>query len=148
MNGRSLPFLVLTLGVLSGAGCGALEPAGGGESASRSVRVEHGYVQSIEVFRHGDNQPVNVGLLLGGLAGGVVGHQIGGGQGKTIATIGGAIAGAVVGNEVEKSRVEGARYRVSVHLDSGATLTLENSSEMNLRVGDRVRVENNKVMRD
>jgi uncharacterized protein YcfJ len=40
------------------------------------------------------------GLLLGGLIGGVLGHQVGGGSGKDLATVGGAVAGAMVGNKV------------------------------------------------
>ena len=40
------------------------------------------------------------GLLLGGLIGGVLGHQVGGGSGKDLATVAGAVGGAVVGNNV------------------------------------------------
>lgn len=42
-----------------------------------------------------------MGAIVGGLAGGILGNQIGGGSGKTAATIGGAILGGVVGNNVE-----------------------------------------------
>lgn len=125
---------------------GAGSIAGYGQPAP--VRTEHGTVEAIQVYRKGDGQPVNVGTLLGGLAGGVIGHQIGGGQGNTVATIGGAIAGAVVGHEIEKRQVEGTRYRITVHLNSGATLTVDEADELNLRVGDRVRVENNRVYRE
>lgn len=41
-----------------------------------------------------------VGQVLGGVVGGVLGHQIGGGRGKTLATIGGAVAGVLVGGEI------------------------------------------------
>lgn len=40
------------------------------------------------------------GLLLGGLIGGVLGHQVGGGSGKDLATVAGAVGGAVVGNQI------------------------------------------------
>jgi uncharacterized protein YcfJ len=40
-----------------------------------------------------------VGLGLGALGGGLLGHQIGHGSGKTVATIGGAAAGAYVGQQ-------------------------------------------------
>ncbi|MBC7917178.1 MAG: glycine zipper 2TM domain-containing protein [Rhodoferax sp.] len=44
---------------------------------------------------------VNVGgALAGALIGGILGHQVGGGTGKDIATAGGAIAGAYVGSNV------------------------------------------------
>lgn len=142
IGAMSIACLVTACAVTEGAG------AAGPLASSSPVRVEHGYVEAIQVYRKGGNSPVNVGTLLGGLAGGVVGHQIGGGSGNTVATIGGAIAGAVVGSEVEKRRVEGTRYRVTVHLDSGATLSVEDAHDVNLRIGDRVKVENDRVFRE
>ena len=44
-----------------------------------------------------------VGQVLGGVVGGVLGHQIGGGTGKTLATIGGAVAGVLVGGSIGRS---------------------------------------------
>ena len=44
---------------------------------------------------------VNVpGAIIGAVAGGILGHQVGGGRGKDIATAGGAVAGAAVGANV------------------------------------------------
>ena len=40
------------------------------------------------------------GTLLGGAAGGALGHQIGGGSGKDIATVAGALGGAYAGGKV------------------------------------------------
>lgn len=37
------------------------------------------------------------GAIVGALIGGVLGHQVGGGRGKDVATAGGAVAGAVIG---------------------------------------------------
>ena len=87
------------------------------------------------------------GTVLGGLAGGVIGHQIGSGRGNTAATIAGAVGGAVVGTEIEKKHVQGSRYRITVRLDSGSTLIVEDTRDVNLRVGDRVRVDNNRIYR-
>jgi outer membrane lipoprotein SlyB len=113
--------------------------------AAKTLRIDYGYVESIQVYRTADNQPINVGAVLGGLAGGVIGHQIGSGSGNTVATIAGAIGGAFVGNEIEKTHVQGSRYRITVRLDSGSTLVVEDTRDVDLRVGDRVRVENNRV---
>ena len=115
--------------------------------ADTEIRIDYGKIEAIEIYRGSDNQPVNVGTLVGGVAGGVIGHQIGGGRGNTAATIAGAIGGAVVGNEIEKKRVQGARYRITVRLDSGSTLIVEDTRDINLRVGDRVRVENDRIYR-
>jgi uncharacterized protein YcfJ len=44
--------------------------------------------------------------LIGGLAGGLLGSQIGGGNGKTLATVAGAAAGGYAGNQVQKGMQE------------------------------------------
>lgn len=54
------------------------------------------------------------GTAIGAVAGGVLGNQVGGGKGKTLATVGGAVAGGVVGNQVQKA-----------HQDDNATYTTE-----------------------
>lgn len=46
------------------------------------------------------NSPVGIGV--GAVLGGLVGSQIGGGNGKTLATIAGAVGGGYVGNEIAK----------------------------------------------
>ncbi len=46
------------------------------------------------------------GAVVGGLVGALAGHQIGGGKGKTLATLGGAAAGAFAGHEIQKKHQE------------------------------------------
>lgn len=46
------------------------------------------------------------GAVVGGLVGALAGHQVGGGRGKTLATIGGAAAGAYAGHEIQKHHQE------------------------------------------
>jgi uncharacterized protein YcfJ len=43
------------------------------------------------------------GSIIGGIAGGILGNQVGGGNGRTVATAAGAIAGAIVGDRMENS---------------------------------------------
>lgn len=43
------------------------------------------------------------GAIAGALIGGILGHQIGGGSGRDLATAGGAVAGAVVGSNVARN---------------------------------------------
>jgi len=116
--------------------------------AEAPVRTDDGKIEAIEIYRAPDNKPVNGGTVIGGLAGGVIGHQIGSGRGNTAATIAGAIGGAVVGNEIEKKQEQGTqRYRITVRLDSGSSLIVEDTRDLNLRVGDRVRIENGHIIR-
>lgn len=65
------------------------------ECKDERVRVEQGYDDPISE---------NIGTLIGGIAGGILGHQIGGGSGKTVATIGGAILGSAVGTNLSKGQ--------------------------------------------
>jgi uncharacterized protein YcfJ len=55
----------------------------------------------------GSNNKV-VGNVLGGTAGGVLGHQVCGGTGKTVATVAGAIIGTIVGGNLAD---DGSRYQ-------------------------------------
>jgi uncharacterized protein YcfJ len=59
----------------------------------------------------GQRDPNNVaGTAIGAIAGGLLGHTVGGGSGKTLATIGGAVAGGYVGNRVENNGNQNAGY--------------------------------------
>jgi outer membrane lipoprotein SlyB len=98
------------------------------------------------MYRGGGGAPVGLGAIIGGIAGGVLGHQFGGGSGNTAATIIGAIGGAAVGNQIEKTNADD-RFRVLVRLDSGATIALNQIGEGELRVGDRVRIVDRRVYR-
>ena len=117
--------------------------------AEAAARADEGKVEAIEIiYSAPDNKPLNKGTVIGGIAGGVIGHQIGSGRGKTAATVAGTIGGAVVGSEIEKKQGQVTpRYRISVRLDSGSSLIVEDTRDPNLRVGDRVRVDDGHVHR-
>ncbi len=115
--------------------------------AEAPVRTDEGQVEAIELYRTSDNKLVNGGTVIGGIAGGVIGHQIGSGRGNTAATIAGALGGALVGNEIEKKQGQATRYRITVRLDSGSSLIIDDQRDLNLRVGDRVRVEDGHIYR-
>jgi outer membrane lipoprotein SlyB len=119
----------------------------GAAMAQAPVRGDEGTIEAIEMYRASDNKPLNPGTVVGGIAGGLIGHQIGSGRGNTAATIAGAVGGAVVGNEIHKKQSQVTRYRIVVRLDSGGTLTIEDTRGADLRVGDRVRVEGNQIHR-
>lgn len=61
------------------------------------VYVERPAVPSTGVFRC---QSRSVGQVLGAIVGGALGNQIGKGNGRTVATIGGAVAGILVGGNI------------------------------------------------
>ena len=52
------------------------------------------------VTRQDNGAPI--GTVIGAIAGGVLGHQVGGGRGRDVATAGGAIVGGLVGNQIDR----------------------------------------------
>lgn len=119
---------------------------------SQGAFVEFGRVNNVEIIRtQAPTSGPGIGAVIGGVAGAVVGSQIGAGSGRTAATVIGAVGGAVAGNSIERSRSAnvsaGESYRVSVQLDNGSQRSYDMSSYGDLRIGDRVRVENGQVYR-
>ena len=49
------------------------------------------------------NQTISLGTVAGGLIGGLLGNQVGGGNGKTLATVTGFAGVALAGNTIEKT---------------------------------------------
>jgi outer membrane lipoprotein SlyB len=99
-------------------------------------------VQAIEKKGEGSG----TGAVVGGILGGVIGHQVGSGRGNTAATVAGALGGALVGNEVEKSRNTTAYWEVRVRLEDGSARTVRFDTAPSWRAGDRVRVENGRIV--
>lgn len=116
-------------------------------SSSSQSGVTYGVIDGIEITR-GSGGGSGAGAVIGGVVGGVLGHQVGSGTGKDAATVAGAVGGAVAGNEIEKSNNQQDTYRIRVRLDNGSYLTVTQQGNSDLRVGDRVRIENDRIYRD
>jgi uncharacterized protein YcfJ len=50
------------------------------------------------------------GTIIGVVVGGLLGNQVGGGNGKKLATVAGAVGGGFAGREIDNRHVGGARY--------------------------------------
>lgn len=111
-------------------------------------RVEYGQIHSIDLIR-AQNQTTGAGGVIGGVTGAVVGRQFGGSSsGRAAGTLIGAVAGAILGNEIERqNRHAQDVYRVVVRTDAGQLRAFDYAQLGDVRVGDRVRVENNLVYR-
>ncbi len=97
-----------------------------------------GTVKAVELVKvRGDGTWTS---MLGMVAGGVLGHQIGGGSGKDLATMGGAMAGAVGGAEADVRDAQ----RITIEFDSGKTITtvlpIDANNPNRYKAGDRVTV--------
>ena len=84
--------------------------------------------------------------MAGALVGGLLGNQVGGGDGKKLATVAGAVGGAYVGKNMAENS-EKAKYRVVVRMDDGRRKTVTQNSVKGLRNGTPVRVRNGKAVR-
>ena len=118
--------------------------------ATAPVGVEYGRVTNIEYFAGGVSRsaPNVPGAILGGVAGAILGNQIGGGSGRAAATVLGGAAGAAVGSQVGRTtNVAEAMYRITVQTDSGVVRYYDVPAAGDLHVGDRVRVENGVIYR-
>jgi outer membrane lipoprotein SlyB len=92
-------------------------------------------------------QGTGVGAVAGGVLGGVLGHQIGGGRGKDVATVAGAAGGAYAGHQTEKNMKSKTRYQVIVKLESGESRTFTYNAATSYKVGDRIKVDAGKLVR-
>lgn len=82
-----------------------------------------------------------VGIIGGAVVGGLLGHQVGGGNGKTLATVAGAGAGAYAGNEVQKHVTSKEVWVTKVQMKDGSTRTFTQSAQPSWKSGSVVRVE-------
>lgn len=93
------------------------------------------------------SSPVSPGAaILGGIAGAVVGHQIGNGRGQTVATVAGAIGGAFLGNHIGE-QVSGHKvYDIVVRRDAGGRVQVE--QRRYVAPGQRVRLVRGRAIPD
>ena len=114
--------------------------------------TEYGRVVNIEYMPVGTASPTNnvLGAVIGGVAGGLLGSTIGGGSGRAAATVLGAVGGAAVGSHLARNSAGAttqAGYRITMQTDNGVIRTYEVPATGDLRVGDRVRVDNGVIYR-
>lgn len=85
-----------------------------------------------------------LGIAAGAVLGGVLGSQIGNGNGRTLATVAGVLGGGYAGNEVGKNAQARTSYIVEVRMENGSIHNFPQTNE-GWRVGDRVRVINGRL---
>ena len=88
-----------------------------------------------------------LGMIAGGVAGALLGHQVGGGTGKDLATVAGAAGGAYAGNKVEQRMKTSQVWTVAVEYDNGAQAKFEFAQDPGLAPGNRVRNSGNSIVR-
>lgn len=100
-----------------------------------------GVVEAINVVEH-KGEGSYLGMIAGGVAGALLGSQVGEGRGTTVAQVAGAAAGGFAGNEIEKRMKTTKHYEVVVRLENGGSQMVSYPASPAFAVGSRVKVEN------
>lgn len=86
-----------------------------------------------------EGEPTALGTIAGGIAGALLGRQIGGGTGQDLATVAGAAGGAYASRQIEKKVSTHKAWIVTVQFPDGSRAEHEYTQDPGLRVGDLVR---------
>ncbi|MEY3895279.1 MAG: hypothetical protein RLZZ214_798 [Verrucomicrobiota bacterium] len=109
--------------------------------AGRAQAVRTGTITSIRPIRIEGSS--TGGTLVGAGVGGLVGNQVGGGSGRTAATVGGALLGGAAGSHVGQNVTSRNGLEIEVRPDDGGrriSVVQEVNPREGFSVGDRVRV--------
>ena len=105
-----------------------------------------GKVTAVKVVeKEGESTPL--GLIAGGVAGAVLGHQVGQGRGKDLATIAGAAGGAYAGRKVEQNVRSIKSWAVTVHMDNGEDRNFSFDKDPGFAAGDLVKQAGESIVR-
>lgn len=111
-------------------------------ASSAAVKVKCTECGVIESTREIDTRGSGSGLGVAGgaVVGGLLGHQVGNGRGKDVATVVGAVGGGLAGNEIEKRMKSTKSYEVTVRLDDGSVRVVAEANPPTWRTGDHVKL--------
>jgi len=122
----------------------SLQASSGYQSSARQAArtcVNCGVVEAINLVEV-KGEGSYLGMIAGGVAGALLGSQVGQGRGTTAAQVAGAAGGAYAGNEIEKRMKTTKHYEVIVRLENGGSQTVSYETQPGFAVGARVKVEN------
>lgn len=124
-----LSVLVLSVAVLSG--CATTQQR---EQVSFTATI-----QSVRDYQGVKKEPSVGSTLAGAGIGGVLGNQVGKGNGRTVATILGVVGGAVVGSQVGQKDVPVSMQELSVLMPDGRLINI-NVESQGFYAGQRVQI--------
>mgnify|MGYP003575897143 CR=1 FL=1 len=99
-----------------------------------------GTVQAVQEVKE-KGQGSGIGAIGGAVVGGLLGNQVGGGNGKKVMTVVGAVGGGLAGHEAEKHVRATTAYDVQVRMEDGSVRTFRRTEPLN--PGTRVTVDGN-----
>lgn len=142
-------FLLSALGLASG--CAMMDGDRGG-SADTYKPSEVGTVQETEQVESGrivslepvdiEDEGIEAGTVIGAVAGGLAGRQVGGGTGRDIMTVIGAAAGGYAGSRYDDDARAAEAVRIGLQMQDGREIAIvqELDKDDRFRVGEQVEV--------
>ena len=82
-----------------------------------------------------------LGAVGGAVIGGLLGNQIGKGNGRILGTVAGAVGGGFAGNQIEKTVRKDTSYQVRVQMDNGSHRTFTYQADPGVQIGERVHMQ-------
>lgn len=110
-----------------------------------SVCANCGVIESIQA-QEAKGEGTGLGAVVGGVAGAVLGHQVGSGRGRDAATVLGAVGGGYAGHEIEKNARKTVTYVIRVRMEDGTYRTVTQSTAPGHAVGERVKIVNGAIV--
>jgi outer membrane lipoprotein SlyB len=115
--------------------------------SAKALCADCGKVTAItQAEKAGDSGPL--GVIAGGAAGAILGHQVGGGTGKDLATIAGALGGAYAGKKIEGMVKTQTVWTVSVQYADGRKANFDFQQDPGMKVGDSVKHAGASIVRE
>lgn len=110
-------------------------------TVQETERVEEGRIVSLEPVDIED-EGVEAGTVIGAVAGGLAGRQIGGGTGRDIMTVIGAAAGGYAGSRYGDEEQTAEAVRIGLQMDDGSEIAVvqELDEDDRFQVGEQVDV--------
>ena len=83
------------------------------------------------------------GTIIGAIAGGVLGNQVGKGNGRKLATVGGAVGGGFAGHAIGNNAGSSTSWVVRIKMGNGSYQNIQVKDASGIRQGDMVQVDAN-----
>ncbi len=103
MRTSRIPLALGLISLMSAAAARDYGPQDEGRRFSDGSKVE---CRNVEVQKNSRDPNRVAGTAIGAVVGGLLGNQVGSGNGKKVATVGGAVAGGAIGRKVQGNSQE------------------------------------------
>ncbi|MDC8758094.1 glycine zipper 2TM domain-containing protein [Janthinobacterium fluminis] len=105
-----------------------------------------GTVISTRTYQQAAAHGSGVGAVGGAVVGGLLGNQIGGGNGRKLATVAGAVGGGFAGNAIEKQARSTTKTQVKVRMNNGSVRSFVEAGASRRHAGQYVKVVQGKLV--